>query len=431
MRLLLINPKIDFTSLNPKFDLFLKERIISRIEKHASLALLVVAGLTPPDVEVTYLDEHARDLNFDDPVDLVGIGCMTPQATRAYEIADAYRSRGVRVIMGGAHPTVLSEEVLDHADAVVVGEAERVWKTIIKDFKSGKLKKIYRGAPADMRRSPVPRYDLLTDADFEGVPCALVPIQCTRGCPRDCSYCSIPKLSGRKMRIKSKSQIQREAEAVAATVTCGCTDRLIRLVDANPFVNINFTKTICDAMAKINVKWTSLADVSIGHNPKILELLRGAGCFVVAIGFESIETDILDSMSPWKSGKRKLYEEAIRNINDHGIIVAGNFIIGYKRHTKDDLKRIIDFVSENKLASQCTIATPYPGTRFYEELRAAGRLKSEIDWRYYNAFNVVFEAEMDADEIAEDVCWLFEEMTAPSLMDEITRFNTQIVLGRT
>lgn len=428
MRLLLVNPEIDFTSLNPRLDAFLKKCVVPVIRKNPSLPLLVVAGLTPPDIEVVYADEHVRKITGDEPADLVGIGCMTPQAARACEIADVFRRRGTPVVLGGVHPTVLPREAKGHADAVVVGEAEGVWKGVIRDFRRGKLKDFYRGRMCDLASSPLPRYDLLTPDDFAGMPRAMVPVQFTRGCPRNCSFCNIPKICGRRQRIKKVKQMI--AEIMAAIASCRMPDAMIKLSDANPFVSRIKAMAISEAFSNAPVPWVSLADISIARHPDILAKLRRSGCFMLAIGFESVETGVLERVSPWKRSYQRSYADAVRIIGDHGIAVAGNFMLGFGRHSRDDLQRILDFAIENRIMSQFTIATPFPGTRFYDELEAEGRIKKEIDWRFYNAFNVVYETLMNADEIAEDICWLYEKMTAPDVVEEINRFNAAII-GRT
>lgn len=414
MRVLLVNPRIEYASTNDRLNDFLS-RQTSFPRRYPPLALLLLAALTPDRDEITYIDENVRPIDFEASADVIAISCMTPQATRAYEIADAFRARGIRVILGGVHPTVLPQDAAPHADAVLVGEAESVWRTLLGDARRGRLRPLYHGPLSDLRRSPPPRYDLLGRGDFLDLPAIFFPVQFSRGCPRNCSFCSVTLLCGRRHRMKSSAQMQKEIHASKPFQRFG--NIVIRLNDANPLMHRLHAKTMVRAIAQMHVKWLCVADIDIGRDPELLDGLAASGCVVLGIGFESFDSNVLSELSPWKHRRLTSYARSVRAIQQRGIMVAGNIILGLKRHTQDDLRRICDFAAEHHLFLQYTIATPYPGTRFYHTLQQEGRLLPHVPWSEYNSFNVVFRTKMDPHRIAEDLCWLYEQSQARQSLD--------------
>lgn len=423
MRLLLINPRLDFSSCNPRLDHFLKTRY-DRILRDISLGLLTVAALSPPDVEVTYLDE-----NFDKPgpfpeADIVGIHAMTPQAPRAYEIAAIYRRRKTAVILGGPHPSVLPDEATSHADAVVAGEAEQVWARCLSDARQNKLKPIYQAPLADLSRSRSPRYDLMGDRHSFLAGHHFVPVQFSRGCPRGCAYCSVTLLSGRRTRSKTSCRITREIDGLAALFPRE--QLVLKVVDANPFVDLARARTRIRALAHAGVRWTSFADASICKHPEMLSLLRRSGCTTLNVGFENLDADALDLMSPWKGRHLTSYPDIVRAIQDHGLVATGNFMLGWKPHTQDTVRRIRDFVIEQNVFSHYFVVTPYPGTQFYAELKRRRKLRPDVGWDRYNAFNMVYRGAMTEEQVTDDVAWLYEQTWAPEVIEKINRANIEI-----
>ena len=169
------------------------------------------------------------------------------------------------------------------------------------------------------------------------------------------------------------------------------------------------------------MNWFSFADASICRDPLLLSTLKKSRCVMLNIGFESLEADSLESMSPWKRRYLHRYTDAISEIRRYGMVVTGNFIIGYQRYDKDVLKRIRDFVIDEAVMSQYFIATPYPGTKFYDDAVKGGRLRKELDWRFYNAINLVHDIGMPPEDVAADLLWLYEQTWAPDVIEHIMR----------
>ena len=411
MKLLLINPKDTNTSSHKGLQRFIDECPQAFVMKHPSLPLLTLAAITPAGVEIEYVDENARAIDFDAEADLVGIGGMTQQSTRAYEIADRFRARGTKVAIGGIHATVLPDEAAQHADAVVAGEAERSWPQLIRDFGRNKMKARSAAPLADLTKTPVPRYDLVRGFDFSGMPQAFVPIQLTRGCPHNCDFCSVTHVYGRRYRKKTVPQAMREIESLFRD--CGIPNPFIKFNDDNPFVDAAFAGRFLKALAPMRIRWFALADIKIANQPKLLDQLREAGCLVLGIGFESIDPASLGEVSRWKRAQVEGYPEAIRRINAHGIGVAGSFMFGFDHDTADTFRRVRDFVLENRVVSKYSIVTPFPGTRLYDALARQGRIRPGLGWDRYNFLNVVFDTKMPADELCNHLEWLYRETWPP------------------
>lgn len=409
MRIVLINPKYDYITPHPLLHAFLDKVAGPLLAKLASLPLLTIAGATPPEIEVEYMDENFSDeINYDQEVDLVGLTFMTSQATRAYEIADEYRQRGRPVVMGGIHASVLPDEAKQHADTVIVGEAEETWPLFIADFQRGKAGDFYHGAIADLEKAPMPRYDLLGRFDYSDAPQVLVPAQFSRGCARNCSFCSVTPMYGFGCRTKTVGHFVSEVETFLMNFLA-VDNMAMRLNDANLFLNRDASVELLKALIPMNLRWHTHADISVGRDGPLLDLLAESGCVSVGIGLESLDADVLQDFSPWKKAQLQTLTTSIRAIQSRGIFVGGNLIMGLKPYREDYLKLVRDFVEENKILCQFTVATPYPGTKFYEELKGQGRLRAGMDWRYYNTANVVFDAAMDPEKILEDLFWLYQE----------------------
>jgi len=354
------------------------------------LTLPVLAALTPPDIEVIVTEEEIEDITYKDRVELVGISYMTPLAERAYEIADEYRRRGAKVVLGGIHASALPEEASLHADAVVIGEAEDVWGPLIEDFRANRLKTIYQAAkPSDLRNLPIPRRDLLK----QGMTFSPYSIQTTRGCPFGCHFCSVTKFFGGTFRYRPVEDIVREIES---------SDKDIWLfVDDNIVGNPAYATQLFRALIPLKIRWGGQSVLHLAKNKELLKLAARSGCLGLFIGFESLNELSLQSVNK-AVNKVQDYEECARKFHDHGILVLASFVFGFDHDDKSVFEKTVDFLIKNKfVAASLPILVPYPGTRLYQKFEEEGRILTR-DWSKYDYGHVVFKPKLMEPEVLEE-----------------------------
>lgn len=370
-----------------------------------SLGLLTLAGVTPDDYDITYLEHPEFDPTLLErhTFDIVGISSFTAKSDVMYAIADFYRARGTTVVLGGLHCTLLSEEAAGHADAVVAGEGELLWPRVLEDWKQGTLRPIYRNGSfrdVDLARAPIPRYDLL---DFERY--NRIPIQTTRGCHLDCEFCAASKIFGGYKR-KPVENVVRELREITRHVA----HPFIELADDNTFVDKRWSRDLVRAIGAAEVHWFTETDVSLAEDPELLDLLPQSGCRQVLIGFESPSAASLKGIEAhdWKARRHDRYRRAIDEIQRRGITVNGCFIVGLDNDTPDIFQQIERFVKDSGLMEvQVTVLTPFPGTALYHRLRAEGRLLRERYWERCTLFDVNFvPRKMTVDELEQGLEYL-------------------------
>ena len=343
------------------------------------LSLPYLAALTPPNVEVSVLDENVDEIDFEKEVDLVGISVLTMVAPRAYQIADIYRKQGTAVVLGGIHPTVLPGEACEHADAVVIGEAEGVWQELLMDFQQGNMKKVYRrGELCNLDSLPRPRWDLVKKNTYF----TTNVVQTTRGCPYDCSFCSITRFFGHKYRCRSIAQVIKEIKTLRG--------KFLYFADADVVGNPSYAKRLFNALIPYKKFWAGDAGIKIANDDELLNLAAKSGCRALYIGFES-----LSPASLREAGKSQniveVYKGSIDKIHQFGIAVGGGFIFGFDSDDKSIFERTVKFAVESKMDfADFNILCPYPGTRIYDKLRKENRI-IKMDWsKYFGMYNVVF-----------------------------------------
>ncbi|QGP92907.1 Radical SAM superfamily protein [Neomoorella glycerini] len=364
------------------------------------LNLITLAALTPPQHEVTILDESLTDLDCDAKYDLVGISAMTALAPRAYEIADAFRKKGTRVVLGGMHPSALPEEAGGHADAVVIGEAEGSWQRLLADLEDGKLQPFYRQHERPSLEQMVnPRRDLLLRGRY------LVPdtVQTTRGCPFACSFCTVSQFFGKSFRFRPVEEVIREV--------AGLEGEVIAFIDDNIVGHPGYARRLFSELARLpkKIKWFSQGSLNIARDEELLQLAAASGCIGLFIGFESLYPGNLKAVG--KAVNRvEEYREAIKKIHDHGIAIEGAFVFGLDEDDESVFERTVKFAQDNRLeAAQFGILTPFPGTPLREALEREGRITSN-DWSEYTISRVVFEPKnMSAKTLQEGFNWAWQE----------------------
>jgi radical SAM superfamily enzyme YgiQ (UPF0313 family) len=377
MRLYLINPSNPLVSI-----VRVKESRWNRYRVWKPLSLMVLAGLTPPEWEVSIVDENlgAPDYPAMPRPDLVGITAFTSQANRAYEVAAHFRRLGVPVVMGGIHATMCLDEVMERVDSVVTGEAEGIWPQVLEDVRHGSLKRRYDGGLSAEDRIPPARHDLLAAGYAFGA------IQTTRGCPLNCSFCSVTAFNGAHYRQRPIADVVREFQMIR--------ERRVLVVDDNLIgtrpTHIARAKDLFHAMAQANLRkeWVAQATINFADDEELLTLAAKAGCKGVFIGFES----------PTPEGLRKLgkkfdllkdrdFRASVRRIQQHKILVVGSFIIGLDIDEPGIGRRIAEMASRYGLDNlNVLFLTPLPGTRLWDQMKAEDRIALDgfpEDWKYY------------------------------------------------
>lgn len=356
------------------------------------LSATTLAALTPTDIEVVIEDENVQEISFDSGTDLAAISIMTPLAKRGYEIADRFRKQGTPVIIGGFHATWMPDEAALHADSVVVGEAEEIWKTVMEDARTGALKARYVSSGlSDLVNMPLPRRDLLKKDGYFFIN----TLQTTRGCPFDCDFCSVTSFYGRTYRCRPLDDIEKEL----GTISGGA--NFLFFVDDNITGNPGRAKELFGLLKRYPFKWLSQTSITFAENPGLLKLAQESGCYGMFIGFETLTQEGLDSLNK-KFNEAEKYAELIQRIHDHGIGIQGSFIFGYDWDTKASFETVVNFAERTKLDSVLfTILTPYPGTRVFSRMMEEGRILT-TDWSQYDMAHVVYRPKnMTPEELQE------------------------------
>ena len=377
MRLCLINPSNPLVSI-----VKVKESRWNRYRVWKPLGLMVLAGLTPPEWEISIVDENlgVPDYPAMPRPDLVGITAFTSQANRAYEVATHFRRLGVPVVMGGIHATMCLDEVMERVDSVVTGEAEGIWPQVLEDARHGCLKRRYDGGLAEISNVPLARHDLLATGYAFGA------IQTTRGCPLNCSFCSVTAFNGARYRQRPIPDVVREFQSVR--------EKLVLVVDDNLIgtrpEHVARAKDLFRALARANlrIQWIAQATINFADDEELLALAAKAGCSGVYIGFESLAPEaLLELGKKFNLLKDRDFRASVRRIQRHNILVMGSFIIGLDVDEPGIGKRIAEAASRYGVDNLNTLfLTPLPGTRLWDQMKSEDRIalnRFPEDWKYY------------------------------------------------
>jgi radical SAM superfamily enzyme YgiQ (UPF0313 family) len=371
-RLLLILPSLQQLSDYPF-------RLI-KYSRFPPLSLLTIAGLTPPDRwEIMVRDEHVESSEVDGHIDLLGIQTYISSSARAYELADRWRRRGAKVVLGGLHPTSLPGEAAPHADAVCIGPAETVWGRIIDDFERGQLKKTYRGrCEGSAALVPIPRRDLMNPRGY------LIrhTMVTSRGCPHSCDFCYKTSFWGpRYYEPRPPAELEREL----ATVD----DRLVFFLDDNLLANRRHARALFEVLRGSGIVWQAAASLDVVGDSRYLDEAYEAGCRSLFVGFESLSPENMRHNNKSVNASAD-YAAACRRFHDAGIMINGSFVFGFDCDGPDVFDRTVEFAVENKiLTATFHVLTPLPGTRAFDRLAADGRLLHR-NWAYYDTDHAVF-----------------------------------------
>jgi len=376
MKILLINPRLSFRKTNK----FSPSFIFSKLVHFDTLAFKILCSNTPPEHEVIYKNEEFDDIDYNTDSDLIGISATTSQAINAYKIADNFRNKGKKVIIGGWHASALPHEAKQHADSVAIGEAEVIWPEILNDHENNSLKPYYK-------------YDKTVDPKYFSTPNRYLKrhfkladtIQATRGCPNRCEFCSISNMKHRRIYRK------RPIEDVINEVR-NIKQKHIFISDASLTIDKEYTKELLRNLADLNKTIIRISGNvnDLNKDVELLELADKAGCIAWFVGFESISQESINIINK-RTNDIKNYKSMVKKIHDNNMVVMGSFVFGIDADKKDIFRKTSDFINDIELDSvNFCILTPLPGTPLFDRMENENRLITK-DWSKYTFEDVVFK----------------------------------------
>lgn len=334
------------------------------------LVFAILRARTPARIATTLIDERIESFRAV-PTDLVAMTVETFTARRAYEIADAYRSQGVPVVMGGHHPTMLPDEAAQHADCVVVGDAEGVWEKVVEDAEAGCLFPRYQGAMGIRTGEPL-LFDRSIFVGKKYVPLALV--QVGRGCRFACDFCSIHAFYGKSREQRPTTDIVKEIGALPR-------HQHLFFVDDNLLWRRDRFEELMHSLIPLKRRWMCQISIDAARDDALLDLMAQAGCSLVLIGFESLDSANLKLMRKNWNGVAGSYEDVIARLHRRGIMIYGTFVFGYDADLPGAFDAAAHFSRQQNLAiANFNPLTPMPGTGLYERLVQEGQMLRPQWW---------------------------------------------------
>ena len=365
------------------------------------LGLAVIAGLIPPDIDVTIYDDRFEEIPYDSPFDLVAISVQIFTARRSYEIAAAFRKRGIPVVLGGIHVTLAPDEAAEHANTIIIGDAELTWPVLIDDLRSGFLKSRYACSPAERpQNGTLPRRDLFNGKKY--LPVTL--LQFSRGCTNQCCFCASSAYFQKKHYIRDVAEVVREIKAQKR--------KLLFFVDDNIVADKTAAKELFRALIPLKVRWVSQASMDMLNDSELTDLMVRSGCLGHVIGFESIGADGVAAMN--KSTNEQFivdgYAYAIKELRRYGLQTWAAFTVGHDTDTVESIRETCNFALRNKFTfAAYNILNPYPGTQLYTRLESEGRLLYGGKWWLHPEYRFNYASfipkNMTADELTETAFW--------------------------
>lgn len=333
------------------------------------LVFALIAGATPPGVELRLIDERLEDVPFGEPFDLVAVTVETFTARRSYQIAQCFRERGVRVILGGFHPTLVPEEASRYADSIAIGEVEAVWPRVIADLSRNRLESRYQPETTDV--SGAFRIDRSVFSGKSYLPLALV--ETSRGCAFDCDFCSVRRFYRNDVRFRPIPELVDELERLKR--------RFVFFADDNIAASPAHARRLFRAIRPLGLRWVSQASLSSAADPGFLDEMAASGCFAVVIGIESLSPANLRRMNKdWSLALGRL-EKLLDEYRARGILVYATFVFGYEDDTPESMRETVEFAIDRRLfLANFNMLYPFPGTRVYDSLLRQGRLLHPRWW---------------------------------------------------
>jgi len=332
------------------------------------LSIAMLSALTPPEHRRTFCDERLEPVPYDQHTDLVCISVETYTARRSYQIAARYRERGVKVVLGGFHPTLVPDEAEAHADAIVVGEAEGCWTTLLDDMAAGRPKPRYMSDERPRLAGLVADRSIFGEHRYGRVSL----VETSRGCGFACEFCSISAFFERSCTERPVEEVIEEIKTLKG---------VIFFVDDNIGVDPARLRALCEALIPLRRKWIGQVSIHVARDPELLALMQRSGCEGVLVGFESLDPDTLRSMGKSVNAGARDYAHAIGAFRRHGMAIYATFVFGYDNESEETFRRALAFAEEHRFFfAAFNHLVPFPGTPLYRRLKDEGRLLLDPWW---------------------------------------------------
>ena len=363
------------------------------------LAPAILAAICPNwDFECCL--ETIEDVDFNTDADIIAISGMGHAIIRSIDIAKEFKVRGKTVVMGGYMASLMPEEAKKYCDSVIIGDGEKAFPRMLADYENGALQDFY-DIPLENLSFPLPRYDLFKNkkiGDF-------LPVQAGRGCPNSCSFCSVYCLYKNRYMRRDIGEVIRDITHIKSLGY-----KKFLLLDDNILSERDYILKLCAEIEKLDMQWLSQCEISIADDEEVLNAAARSGCISLSFGIESISQESLDSMQKsW--AKVDKYKAQIKKIQDAGIDVSTEMVIGADGDTIESIRKTADFITENKITvPRFYILTPIPGTLFFDEMKAQNRLTSDNIYEFNGAFAVHKPNNMTPEQLSHEYWALYKSV---------------------
>jgi radical SAM superfamily enzyme YgiQ (UPF0313 family) len=334
------------------------------------LVFAVLSAITPKEIQRVFFDDRLEVIRYDEPVDLAAISVETYTAKRAYQIAEEYHRRKIPVVMGGFHATLVPQEVMEHADSVVVGQAEKLWPTVLADFQKGRLQPKYeQGGQPDLS-GIFPDRSIYKGKTYANI----TLVETGRGCPFTCEFCSISRFFNHTVNARPVEDVIAELKSINRK-------NVVFFIDDNIAANMHRARDLFAALKPLHIKWVGQVSVNVARNEDLLKLMKASGCLGVLIGFESMNPTNLAIMGKAVNNEAHDYDECLAAFRRHGLIIYATFMFGYDHDTADVFKQTYAFARRHKFFfAAFNHLVPFPGTPLYNRLQKEKRLLYDRWW---------------------------------------------------